>query len=518
MNVARKNALLITACRAMCVALGGMSAVTPALAQEADTEKPIAGNTASLGDEARTDLERGLTEVVRDWINRQKRTNPQAIAVNVVLGGKGDDVLVMIGSGYIADDYDEIEDGMHEITELIRIHARKVLEVYEVSFLFDGRDVFEYFPEDAGPPRQPVSEHLGFEIQSGGYQPRLLVSAGHGIYWKTGDKAWATQRSLSNGIVEDYATPAFARDLDRYLVERSGAKVFRARSTKNDLHADSKKRWYEMAARYWLKELLPDFPEVWNSKPGVGGNIEHQKQDIRSRPFYANYLGADALIHLHTNASDKDPEARGIRVYYYTGRLADQKLASLALCYMQESLKTNEAFSNFPVAPKPHPQNHGENRLAAMPSIVAELGFHTNKEDAAAIGSYVFRDLTMRGLEKAYRMFREGRGCEPFTVQHPEVNLVSDMPFKANLVFGGAPRFPVKYEMAVAECTPGIICTPRYGRFNDPASPLTIDYGCTATKDHPFTIKWDASFIDADGIAAKAPVTMTCKPKASRRA
>jgi hypothetical protein len=37
-------------------------------------------------------------------------------------------------------------------------------------------------------------------------------------------------------------------------------------------------------------------------------------------------------------------------------------------------------------------------------------------------------------------------------------------------------------------------------------------------KDHPFTIKWDASFIDADGIEAKAAVTMTCKPKASRRA
>jgi hypothetical protein len=68
----------------------------------------------------------------------------------------------------------------------------------------------------------------------------------------------------------------------------------------------------------------------------------------------------------------------------------------------------------------------------------------------------------MRGLEKGYRMFREGRDCEPLTAQYPEVNLVSDTSFKADLVFGGAPRFPVKYEMAVAECTLGTIYTPRY--------------------------------------------------------
>jgi len=47
----------------------------------------------------------------------------------LVLGEKGDDVLVVIGSGYIADEYDEIEGGMHEMSDLVRTHARKILEV-----------------------------------------------------------------------------------------------------------------------------------------------------------------------------------------------------------------------------------------------------------------------------------------------------------------------------------------------------------------------------------------------------
>lgn len=161
----------------------------------------------------------------------------------------------------------------------------------------------------------------------------------------------------------------------------------------------------------------------------------------------------------------------------------------------------------------PNVGRYGENTYATRPSIVAEIGFHTNKEDAAAIGNYVFRDLTMRGLEKGYRMFHEGRGCEEFTVTHPEMSLVSDTPVDIDVVFSGAPRFPVKYAMIVTECSPTITCTPRYGKFEDSASPLTIRYGCTAMKDQPFTTKWDAFFTDADGVQAKTPVTMTCKPK-----
>lgn len=285
---------------------------------------------------------------------------------------------------------------------------------------------------------------------------RVLVSAGHGYYFHK-KFGWTAQRTLTNGILEDIATPAFAASLDAYSVSRSGAEVFGARSLARERHLESNQPWSAMASRYFLKDLLPDVPAIWNSKPGEGDDLEEYNQDIRSRPLYANHFGVNAAIHVHTNAGASN--VRGIRVYHAPGREADRVLATNALCYIKESLSSNQAYENFPVASEPHAKGHGENRYAEMPSIIAEVGFHTNKQDAAAIGSYVFRDLTMRGLEKGYRMFREGRGCEPFAVQHPEVNLVSDTPFKADLVFGGAPRFLVKYEMAVTECTPGIICT-----------------------------------------------------------
>lgn|GEM_PF-6846965 len=55
--------------------------------------------------------------------------NSTSHTARLVLGEKGDDVLVVIGSGYIADEYDEIEGGMHEMSDLVRTHARKILEV-----------------------------------------------------------------------------------------------------------------------------------------------------------------------------------------------------------------------------------------------------------------------------------------------------------------------------------------------------------------------------------------------------
>jgi N-acetylmuramoyl-L-alanine amidase len=489
--------------------------------REAQEGVETAEDSTKLAPEHRASLEPVLRGLLQTRVDVQERLPGQAAIIvvgNVSFSESGDRLVVELGKGYVPASYDfEFEDSIHELSNEVYAYMETIGPIYAVSFTFEGRDIFDYFPSERGPASQ-TEDSKGEQLlqRAEARKGRVLVSAGHGYYFHK-KFGWTTQRSLVNGIIEDFATPAFAASLDGYLRSRSGIEIFRARSLSRERHAESGKPWTDVASRYFLKDMLPEHPGIWNSKPGEGGDKEEYKQDIRSRPLYGNHLGVDAAIHLHTNADD-NPSLRGIRIYHFPGRGADKRLATVALCYIKESLRSNQAFETFPVASQSHEANHGENRYAEMPSVIAEVGFHTNGDDAAAIGSYVFRDLAMRGLEKGYRMFREGRGCEPFTVEHPDVNLVSDTPFKVDVVFGGAPRFPVKYEMAVTECTPGIICTPRYGRFDDPASPLTIDYGCTAMKGHPFTIKWDASFIDADGIKAKAPVTMTCKPKASRRA
>lgn len=480
-----------------------------------------AKHSTDLTVEQRKSLEPLLRSLLQAQVDGQERMEGQAkiiVVGNVFFNDSGDRLFVELGRGFVPTWYGGVfEDQINGLATTVYAYMEKIGPLDAVEFTFEGRNILDYFPYERGLKEQAdnAARDALFQPADAG-EGRVLVSAGHGYYFHK-KFGWTTQRELVNGILEDFATPAFAASLDSYLQSRGGVEVFRARALSRERHAESGRPWSDVASRYFLKDMLPDAPEIWNSKPGEGGDMEEYNQDIRSRPLYANHLGAHAAIHLHTNAT-KDQSTRGIRVYYTQDRAADKRLAANALCYIKESLSSNSAYEAFPVAPKPSEGGYGENTYATRPSIVAELGFHTNKEDAAAIGSYVFRDLTMRGLEKGYRMFREGRGCEEFTATHPEVNLVSGALHKAQLVLGGAPRFPVKYEMVVAECTPGIICTPRYGRFNDPALPLTIDYSCTAMKDHPFTIKWNASFIDADGIKAKAVVTMTCKPQSLRPA
>lgn len=481
----------------------------------------VAKHSTDLSVEQRKSLEPVLRGLLQARVDRQERTLGQAAIIvvgDVSFNDSGDELMVELGKGYVPTYYGgEFEDRLNDLALGVYLYMEKIGPLSGVDFTFDGRDIFDYFPYERGLKEQAEMSQRDTSVHpTDAGKGRVLVSAGHGYYFHK-KFGWTTQRRVVNGVLEDFATPAFAASLDSYLRSRGGVEIFRARALSRERHAESGKPWADVASRYFLKDMLPDVPAIWNSKPGKGGDMEEYEQDIRSRPLYANHLGVDAAIHLHTNATE-DASVRGIRLFYTKGKEVDERLANVSLCYIKESLSSNPAFAAFPVASKPSIGRYGENTYATMPSVVAELGFHTNKEDAEAIGNYVFRDLTMRGLEKGYRMFREGRGCEDFTATHPEVNLVSGAQYKADVVLGGAPRFPVKYEMAVAECTPGIICTPRYGRFDDPSEPLTIGYGCTAFKDHPFTIKWNASFIDADGIKAKAVVTMTCKPNSLRPA
>lgn len=480
------------------------------------TDAGPAEDSTQLTANHRASLEPILRGLLQAQVDAQERIPGQApviVVSEVSFNDSGDELVVELGKGYVPTYYGgDFEDHIHALANNVYAYMEKIGPLRSVDFTFEGRDILDYFPYEKGLKEQAeMSQQDALFHRANAGTGRVFVSGGHGYYFHK-KYGWTTQRSLINGIIEDFATPAFAASLNTYLSSRSGAEVFRARSLSRERHAESDKPWTDMASRYFLKDMLPDAPEIWNSKPGEGGDMEEYNQDIRSRPLYANHLGVDAAIHLHTNA-DTSPETRGIRVFYTKGRQADERLATTALCYIKESLQSNPSFEDFPVGSMPSMGRYGENTYATRPSIVAEIGFHTNKEDATAIGNYVFRDLTMRGLEKGYRMFREGRGCEEFTVTHPEVSLVSETPVKIDVVFSGAPRFPVKYAMIVTECSPGITCTPRYGEFEDSAAPLTIRYDCMAMKDQSFTTKWEAFFTDADGVKAKTPVAMTCKPK-----
>ncbi|MGO4778447.1 N-acetylmuramoyl-L-alanine amidase, partial [Lysobacter sp. 2RAB21] len=136
--------------------------------------------------------------------------------------------------------------------------------------------------------------------------------------------------------------------------------------------------------------------------------MREQNEDIRSRPLYANYLSASKLIHIHTNGPSAT--ATGPRVLYYPGRTVDQQLATSILCGMKETIHALPAYANFTVPAAPTPSDgEGETRLAAMPSVIVEVAFHSNPTDAAALKDPAFRTAAMKGVEKGYRIHTQGK-------------------------------------------------------------------------------------------------------------
>ncbi|MGO4611798.1 hypothetical protein AB4142_36225, partial [Variovorax sp. 2RAF20] len=81
-----------------------------------------------------------------------------------------------------------------------------------------------------------------------------------------------------------------------------GVTVHRARRGGGGTHPDSMRPWYEMSARYHLKDLLPDRTDIWNHFANSTASDREVSDDIRARPYYANHLGVAGMLSIHTNA------------------------------------------------------------------------------------------------------------------------------------------------------------------------------------------------------------------------
>jgi hypothetical protein len=254
-----------------------------------------------------------------------------------------------------------------------------------------------------------------------------------------------------------------------------------------------------MAARYRLEQMLPDRPEIWNSIPGSTDKLRHYKEDIRSRPLYANSIDAEGIVHLHTNAEDSGSTS-GARVYITAGRKADEALAKSVLCSMKELIHATEKYADFPVAVAPSPGAHGENRLAKMLSIIVETAFHTNVDDAKALVDPVFRTASMKGVEKGYRLFSEDKKCEPFKLSEvidDPMPLGNFIPIDAH--YKGNPEFEATLVTELVECPDDMQCWTAELPIDKRPSPVRffIDCGSSATpREHHMQVK----IVDADNV------------------
>jgi hypothetical protein len=237
--------------------------------------------------------------------------------------------------------------------------------------------------------------------------------------------------------------------------------------------------------------------------------------------LFANQIAqASALIHLHTNAADSS-NISGTQVYInpepeHIAR--DQPLARNVLCYMKELIQAQKNYQNFPVDTQPRMEDKGENRLAEMPSIIVEIGFHTNAGDAAALRDPVFRTAAMKGVEKGLRLTRQGETvCRPFEIAAiPPAQGTHGSSTRVSIDYRGFPQFPVIAKVEFVECPGGATCNGGQVTIPSPTeSPLSYSVRCFSPTDTSVTLTGTmrTTLTDADDVRTE-PVEhrLVCTP------
>ncbi|MNV64934.1 hypothetical protein D3C71_1576000 [compost metagenome] len=135
-----------------------------------------------------------------------------------------------------------------------------------------------------------------------------------------------------------------------------------------------------------------------------------------------------------------------------------------------------------------------------MPSAIVEVAFHTNPTDAAALLDPAFRTASMKGVEKGYRLFREGKGCVPLKVEPIDAILLSaGRAETVDVAFEGHPRYPIELVTTNVGCPPGWICSDGKVHIAAPdEKPSQIVLKCENAGSAP--LFWNTQVVDADGV------------------
>ena len=359
---------------------------------------PESKHMSTLGEASSRNISNLLQDQIEQSLESRGGKVQHLISVRLVVDRSI--VIIDLSKDYLPGSVNYIGSELEDKLSLLRNIVVGIVEnelgyqISEVEFLFDGRPLAFYYPYDFS--RRPNKISTVDNSISGA----LVVSAGHGVYLHhetTPD--WRFQRDQYHGVQEDLVTQPLASDLSDLLIARSGTVTDFVRSFGNSIHAPSGNAWNDLSARYYLAEILPLRTDIWNTLPNSTAALRERDEDIRSRPFYANDINAEAIISIHTNG-DETGTARGVRVYHYPGRAGDAAIATSMLCYMREIIQAQPGYEGFPVATAPHASTtHGENRLSDVPAVIVETAFHSNAADAAALLDPVFRMAAMKGVE-----------------------------------------------------------------------------------------------------------------------
>ncbi|PSD28752.1 N-acetylmuramoyl-L-alanine amidase [Stenotrophomonas maltophilia] len=432
----------------------------------------------------------------------QERGELRHVSVSIRLNAKARSMVISFGPGYLPGPdrgYDELF--LIPMASSLRFYAEKSgLIVNDIDFLFDGKTLEEYYPEDLAVPPQARARST---------HTSALVSASHGYISLHPSREWKFQRPAPLGIQEDTLSPLFGDELQGLIEQRSGLTVHRARSRSTELHPESGKPWEHMSSRYHLKALFPERTDMWNEFPNSPESAREKEEDIRARPNYANHLGVDVMLSLHTNGSDS-ASLRGTEVYYHQDKPQDKALADSILCGMREIIRAQPGYRDFPIRESSTSARHGENRIGKMPSVIIETAYHSNPDDVAALQDPVFRSASMKGVEKGYRLWATGKTCEPLSGQPiADVDVPSGDSREVDVAFAGHPQFPISLITHNTLCPSGWSCSGRTVVIDSPDQPSRMQLSCG--RNSVGALGWETHVLDADGVKSQpVPHTVRC--------
>ncbi len=481
------------------------SAAAPCFAQP-DDSPAIARRDA--------ELDNLLTQKARDILERVKLVDGQVRSrrVDVVADVAAGVLTISLDRSFLPETHGaSYEDQTSEINFGLLHWAEQVAPFHRVIHLYDGQPAEYYFPEikAADDAAREAGEAVR-QRRAGGGSGMAFVAAGHGYFYSYRHNEWVTSRDEWNGVSEGLLTPYYADSLKEAIEQRSQMPVIRPRvQDMGATHAPSGKEWWTMAARYAIAEQYPGERQIWNTYANSSLWNREELEDINSRPLLANHLQTEVAIHLHSNA-EPSLNARGSRVIVQPGRPADAALAQSVLCSMKELIQSAPGYVDFTVAPAPHAENKGENREAKMPSIIVETAFHTNPDDARALQDPIFRTASMKGVEKGYRLWAQGKTCEPLSGQSiVDVDIPSGESREVDVAFAGHPQFPISLVTSNTLCPPGWGCNGRTVVIDSPDQHSRMKLSCG--RNSVGTLGWETHVVDADGVKTQpVPHTVRC--------
>ena len=519
---------LASTLRAGLLAWGLLLASMQAMAENSATPLPI----QIVSPTERAKLEELLTKKMQSYASRnpyyaQLHAGPLSAKLNLLNSG----VTVELGEAFGPDaDSPEAEEFQHQLGLIAHSMLEGRIDYRGIEFLYGGKDLYYYHPDQWQAPeteqlRRPKAADNDASVEAS--FPTVVVSSGHGkyrLYNDAGNKFdWVWQRAEANGVREDMVTHDLGKRLLFWLPYfKSDITVAFTRSLLPDKNETGGDWWRNYSARTHLEATYPDHPEIWHNRPDDHSKSREYREDINSRPLFANHIGAGAIVHLHTNASE-DPSDSGARAYFTKGRADSEKLADNLLCGMKEVIHSKEFYKHFKVATKSEFGSHGENSKAQMPSALLEVGFHTNPDDTTLLKDTYFHSVAMQGVAKGYWIYSLGKTCVPLeVVSVPDVEGPQDakVAFPVLVNIHGFPHtvtdgaFAVKAHVDAISCPSGATC--QGGRIHasskQPDGPYEYRHTCTGSNEVSFVARYRLTLEDSDGVSTEPlEYNVTCQ-------